>query len=240
MTQDGFPWGRSLLRYTTDPDQPPTLEGDPNRFAELALLYSQLANSDRVLKRLNDKDGEAIVAKVVPVSQFSSTPLPLVDITGKAASPSRARELAVKSTRSLVDFISSSQAKSRTPVAERVLLQVIDPAKPGKLVSAPSPALPIIVLMTLLLVTFGTVFIRDNWQRGVTTVALVADEAAPDIAVPRIALTEPAPAMMECRPSRRGQRSGRWPADVVGHQLVAARPVTPSRRYARCKRGGRN
>ena len=48
VTQEGFPWGRSALRYTTRPDQPAVVEGDPDRFASLALLYAQIGNTDRI------------------------------------------------------------------------------------------------------------------------------------------------------------------------------------------------
>jgi hypothetical protein len=217
VTQEGFPWGRSSLRYTTDPGQPPTLEGDPTRFAELAVLYAQLANSDRVLGNLG-KDKDRVLAKVVTVSQFSSAPLPLIDITGKADDPRRSRSLARTTVRSLVDFIAKSQATSRIPPSERVVLEVIDPARLGKMVNGPSPALPAIVFLTVLLVTLGAVFARDNWLQGRTAApAPVAAEEPLDRPFPRIAPTDATsddeapeqPSVRTVAPSRWASASGR-------------------------------
>jgi hypothetical protein len=186
VTQQGFPWGRSALHYQTAAGQPPTLEGDPDRFASLAVLYAELANSGRVQHVLNKKDREtmAVVAKVVPVSQFNSAPLPMLDITGKAESPTRARALAKTVTTSLISFIKQSQASSGIRMRERVVLEVIDPAALGKVSDAPSPALPALVLLTVLFATLGGIFVIDNWRQGVghieaiepTATGAVADE----------------------------------------------------------------
>ena len=191
VTQEGFPWGRSALRYTTKPDQPPVVEGDPDRFASLALLYSQLANTNRIQGRLAEEDRGAVVAKVVTESQYSSTPIPMIDIAAKATTPAHARELARTVTGSLVGFIERNQAQSKIPPDERVVLQVIDPARLGIVVSSPSPALPALVFLTLLFLTIGVVFVLDNWRRRPPTVQEVreVEDAEPpeEEDLPRIA-----------------------------------------------------
>src|SRR5205823_3590299 len=57
VTQPGFPWGRATL----DPAHPPP---DPNRFANLAIVYSEFANSDAVRRLLRTPVGAAY--KAVP------------------------------------------------------------------------------------------------------------------------------------------------------------------------------
>jgi hypothetical protein len=168
VTQQGFPWGRSALRYQTVAGQPPILEGDPDRFASLAVLYAELANSDRVQRVLTEKERElhAVVARVVPVNQFSTAPLPMLDIVGKADSPKRSRALATMVTESLIAFIKQSQSSSGIGQRERVVLEVIDPATLGKVSDAPSPALPALVLLTVLFATLGGIFVLDNWRQG--------------------------------------------------------------------------
>jgi hypothetical protein len=192
VTQPGFPWGRSALRYShLGTNQPPVVEGDPDRFAQLALLYSQIANTARVQGGLADKDRDAVVAKVVTESQFSSTPIPMVDIVARATTPGHARELASTVTNSLLRFIESNQAQARIPVKERVVLQVIDPPRLGIVASSPSPALPLLVFLTMLFLTIGWIFVVDNWRRA-PAMQVVADEedASEDETLPRIA---PAP-----------------------------------------------
>lgn len=227
VTQEGFPWGRSSLRYTTKPDQPPVVEGDPDRFASLAVLYANFANTDRVQGKLDEQDRGAVVAKVVTVSQFSSDPLPMIDIVAKADSPGHARELARTVTGALVSFISRNQAQSRISTNERVVLEVIDPARLGKVVSAPSPALPVLVFLTILLLTFAGVFVVDNWRHG------RADEKADDPvvpeedAVPRIAPAPPAAAAASASPSASAGRraaGAETRAQRRGVATLASRP----------------
>ena len=166
VTQKGFPWGRSALKYASTSGQQTQLEGDPDRFAGLAVLYAQLANSDPLRAGLTKEDKKAVLAKVVPIAQFSSTSLPLIDITGKAHSPERAQALATLVTQRFVKYIRENQVAARIPADNRVVLEVVDPARLGKVASGPSPALPALVLFTLLFVTLGTIFVLDNWRGG--------------------------------------------------------------------------
>ena len=228
VTQEGFPWGRSALRYTTKPDQPPVVEGDPDRFASLALLYSQLANTNRIQGRLAKEDRGAVVAKVVTESQYSSTPIPMIDIAAKATTPAHARALARTVTSSLVGFIERNQAQSKIPPDERVVLQVIDPARLGIVVSSPSPALPALVLLTMLLLTVGGIFVLDNWRRGPTIQVVENEEASEEDTLRRIA---PAPAAAsEPAAASAAAAAAASPSAAPGSGRRAAGPETIAQR----------
>lgn len=230
VTQRGFPWGRSTLRYTSDPRRPtlpPVLDGDPDRFAQLALLYSQLANSDRVQARLAKADRGAVVAKVVPVSQFSTAPLPMLDISAKASTPGRAQALSTMVSRSLVRFIEKNQAGSGIPAKDRVILDVIDPAGPGVVVGAPSPALPVLVLFTMLLLTIGTVFVLDNWKRVRGVVPASPLFEAGTAPAPEAESAEPAAAAANAPPRPRIARTGHSPS-TLGHRRPTLAPDADS------------
>jgi hypothetical protein len=210
VTQEGFPWGRSALRYTVPRGQPPLLQGDPGRFAQLAQLYAQLANSDRVQRNLAPSDEGAVIASVVNVNPFSSDPLPMVDIAGRATSPGQARRLAATVTNSLLTYIRQNQQSSGIPADERVVLQVIDPPRPGKEVSGPSPALPALVLLTVLFATVFGVFVLDNWRFGrdeQIAVLPAVEEVEPDAAI-----------VMAAAGGRRSRFSRPESAPTLGHQ----------------------
>lgn len=216
ITQPGFPWGRSSLQYTNRPDQPPVIEGDPDRFASLAVLYANLANTDRVQGGLAEDDRGKVGAKVVTVSQFSSEPLPMLDVVAKATTPAHARKLASTVTDSLVRFIKTNQAQSQISADERVVLELIDPPRLGKVVSSPSPALPVLVLLTILLLTVGSIFVFDNWRRGPTVHDVDetdVEERDEDDDLPRIAPaasgpTSPAPGRRAAAGDTRAKRRG--------------------------------
>ena len=180
VTQEGFPWGRSALRYTTRPDQPAVVEGDPDRFASLALLYAQIANTDRIQGRLAEDDRGAVAANVVTESQYSSTPIPMIDVVAKATRPAHARALAKTVTASLVRYIERNQVRSNISPKDRVVLEVIDPPRLGIVVNSPSPALPVLVLLTMLFVTVGGIFVLDNWRRSPSVQSVEADVASDD------------------------------------------------------------
>jgi hypothetical protein len=222
ITQEGFPWGRSALRYTTEKEgQPPVLEGDPDRFATLAVLYAQIANSDQILgkvgldgKNIIDIPEAKVVTGVVPASQFSETPLPLIDIIATHKSPEAAQSLARQTARHLRAFIAANQRGSAIPQKERVVLQVIDPAEKGRAVGGGSLTLPVLVFLTVAMLTLAVIFIRHNLEKPVAQIrSLEVAESAP--APPR-AITE-APSAAAAAAAAAGQPaavrsggSGRW------------------------------
>ena len=60
------------------------------------------------------------------------------------------------------------------------MLEVIDPPRLGIVVNSPSPALPVLVLLTMLFVTVGGIFVLDNWRRSPSVQSVEADVASDD------------------------------------------------------------
>ncbi len=64
ITQGGFPWGRTVLPVNTTNTPTgtqilPSNFADPNRLSNLALFYSQFANSDEVQRMIASRVGRA-------------------------------------------------------------------------------------------------------------------------------------------------------------------------------------
>jgi hypothetical protein len=222
ITQKGFPWGRSALRYTTEKEGvPPVVQGDPDRFATLAVLYSQIANSDQILgkvglegKNLIDLPEASVVTKVVNASQFSETPLPLIDIVGTHTTPGGAQSLARQTASGLRRFIAANQRDSRIPQDERVVLQVIDPAEEGRAVGGGSVTLPVLVFLTVAMLTLAVIFIRHNLEKPVAQLRSV-EVAEPVPVQPRMLAEAPRPAAAAGASgppaaTPRSAGSGRW------------------------------
>jgi hypothetical protein len=170
ITQPGFPWGRSVLRVVGDQ----TVEGDPTRFASLAVLYAQLANSDAIQRRVQ-VDGTAlvdladrgeVVATVVPQSEFSSNPLPLIDVTGRYTSAEGAQKLARDTAAALKGYIVRGQQGASIGESDRIVLEIVDTAEPGEQIGSPVLSLPILVFMTIIFLTLGVIFVRHNLERA--------------------------------------------------------------------------
>ena len=177
ITQPGFPWGRSVLRVIEEQ----TVEGDPSRFAALALLYAQLANSAVIQRevvldgeRLPDIETSEVVATVVPTSEFSTNPLPLIDITALHTSADGSQQLARDTAIELRNYVVKGQTEAGTPESERIVLLQIDAADPGEAVGTPVLSLPVIVFTTIVLLTLGLIFTLSNLER--TTRGALDDE----------------------------------------------------------------
>jgi hypothetical protein len=164
VTQTGFPEGRLYGQVQTDVTQSGPSVVDPGRFNNLAVLYSQLAESDAVrLRMLRDGPirGEIIATPVVAGGEFK-TQLPMIDLTAIATTPGRAVRLARRSANALSTYIRDQQRASHVPVADRAVIQPV--VRPGKveLFQPRSKTMPIVVFVAVMFVTVGLVFILEN------------------------------------------------------------------------------
>ena len=111
LTQEGFPAGRAVPSRTDPGD-------DQSRFQSLAVLYAELATSDRV-KALAEKggkiDGEILAEPVIyTIGQFA-TPvvLPMVRISVTADTARAAVKDAGRVSRALQNYVTSGQVGPR-------------------------------------------------------------------------------------------------------------------------------
>jgi hypothetical protein len=168
VTQDGFPWGRSVL----DEVIPVRPEGDAgyvprysdvNRFQTLAQLYAQLAMGDAVralVLRNGPLEGEYDAAPVN--SRDGSTFLPLIGITGFGSTPARAERTARRVSEAFVVYLRRMQETNKIPPERRVDIQVIE--RPGNAVLIEGRRLtrPIFLFVLLMSATVALVFALEN------------------------------------------------------------------------------
>jgi len=159
LTQKGFPAGR--------------VGADPSRLSSLAVLYAELAVSDRVRayadaggKILGDVSAEPVI---YTIGEFA-TPvvLPMVKISVTAPTAAEALRDSTHVANALQRYVTSGQAGARIRASDRV---VIETARSGRLpgsvpvlVSGPSKAVPIVIFALLTGLLLMAVFVYDNYR----------------------------------------------------------------------------
>lgn len=162
VTQPGFPWG-SLT---------PPSSADAGRFTSLAIIFTQLANSDeveRIMLRQGPVNGTVQAATVLDPTQRS--PLPLVKIAALADSPGDAVHLARRATSALLSYIHDQQAVNGIPDARRVLVQEVSHPETATIYQARKKTLGIAVFIAVLLATCGLAFVLENLRPRVPAAA---------------------------------------------------------------------
>ena len=161
VTQSGFPEGRVAVG------------DDPDRFVKLAYLYASFIDADPVRRLIEQKpftDSEQVFANAIVV-EGSGASLPIIDITGIAATAPRSAALTANATSALLDYISRNQARARIKGANRVVVQLIQSPHETKLVQSRPVTLPIMTFLASLSLVFGFVFVLDNVRRSRDPVA---------------------------------------------------------------------
>lgn len=170
VTQQGFPWGRTVLPASTDGLPTGTQStspqyADPNRLAGLAVFYAELANGDAVqaaIKRDKSLHGLMNASATLPnPSQYNSV-LPFVDIQGFATTPHQAVLISSKGTAALQRYIEQQQSAAGIAQTQRVLLDIVK--KPDKVTVAVrrKKTLPIMVFLIVFTAALGSAFILEN------------------------------------------------------------------------------
>jgi hypothetical protein len=173
----GFPWGRSVF----------SLEFDPSRFATLATIYANLAQSDAV-KRIMARDWNvrqgAIVAQPVLANQNNSSapPLPLMTIAATTSSAPRSVAVAERATAAFLHFLRVEQSNNGIPKNKRVVVSEIKHATPPVLLKGRSKTTPIAVFLAVMIVCVGLAFMLENLRPRVHAVS--QDETEDRIVVP--------------------------------------------------------
>src|SRR5829696_3647698 len=118
VTQPGFPWGRlgvdsSDVTGAPQEEQQQRSSGDfrfadPDRFVDLAKLYSYLAEGDGVRRILDE-----------PLASDEGDSLPLVGISATSSSAAGAARLAERQIDGFSKYIALQQLRSRTPKDDR-------------------------------------------------------------------------------------------------------------------------
>jgi hypothetical protein len=187
VTQEGFPWGyaappQASSQAAAARAQANQLGGkefaDPNRFQSLAALYSFLATSDPVKAIMHYKPTDGVISSLpVVTTQYGyGIGLPLVAISGIAATPEGAHALAFGATEAFRTFLERQQARNGIPSQNRVLVTILQSADEPKLLKGRSKTLPLVVFVTVMVGIVGLSFLLENLRPRVNPVA--TDEVA--------------------------------------------------------------
>lgn len=236
VTQEGFPWGRSILddviKVGGKDGLPPAYiprYGDPGRYSGLAQLYAALARSDDVQRAvLKDAPAGSRYETVVAKSADNSTVLPLIHVTGYAGSPQSAEALAHRAAQTFRTYLARQQIQNGIPPDRRVQLTLLSRASEPELFAGRSLVRPAFVFLLVITVFIALAFVADNagftwprpseWRRRTfprtTGVALPARQLAKSVPLP----TEP-------RSS--GPRPAEPPTIVEPQRAESSRPAEP-------------
>ncbi len=176
VTQRGFTEGR------TD-----AVGADPNRLAMLAVLYSQFTTADSVVRAVwpHGLHGERLDAAPVLTLRGSSSAsaLPIISIAGFSDTPRRAQALTDRAARALATYVEQRQAANKIPDSKRVRLNTVATAANNapKLWKGRSKALPLVIFLTVLIVTAGLAFVLENLRPMIRSVGEEAPRAADSV-----------------------------------------------------------
>lgn len=169
VTQDGFPWGRTIF------DETLTIEGaggeetviprfgEPGRYSGLATLYVELAKSDTVRRafRASAPPGVTYQPDVVKSSDGGSV-LPMIYMKGYGPSPELAEGAANIAAEQFQRYLSEEQARANIAEDRRVEVVITSRAIPAQIVEPRSVVRPIFLLLLVLMATVGLVFMLEN------------------------------------------------------------------------------
>jgi hypothetical protein len=178
VTQKGFPWGASQQSYVPGDvakGLPPVPVGDFSRMSGIAMIYSELADSDTV-KALTPlkptKTEKLFTSPYAPASAPPGTVLPMVALSADAASPSRASALINSRIAAFQGYISSQQSKADLSNRKRVVVQVLRAGNPATalVLSGKKKTLPVVVFLAVMIAVTGLAFMLENMRPRVRQV----------------------------------------------------------------------
>jgi hypothetical protein len=178
VTQKGFPWGESQQPYVpgdVSKGVPPVPVGDFSRMSGIAMIYSELADSDTVKARTRLKPAKTeklFTSPYAPASAPPGTVLPMVALSADAASPARASALINARIGAFRSYISSRQSDARLSERKRVTVQVLRAGDPKTAVplSGKKKTLPVVVFLAVMIAVTGLAFMLENMRPRVRPV----------------------------------------------------------------------
>ena len=178
VTQPGFPWGRTITQYlpgNSATAQPSVPVADETRLTTLTALYAQLAVTEPIRRTIPGVEAGTTKYSVTAVAAppyVNPAILPLLKVTVVApASPAAAVAYANGAAERFRQWLGSRQAKAGIPSAQRVSVQIVDPATKAFAASHRSKTLPAVVFLGLMVATFSFIFVRENLSPRVRVVA---------------------------------------------------------------------
>lgn len=178
VTQKGFPWGESQQTYVpadVSKGLPPVPVGDFSRMSGIAMIYSELADSDTVKARTPLKPAKTeklVTSPYAPAGAPPGTVLPMVALSAEAASPARAAALINARIHAFKGYISGRQSDARLSERKRVEVQVLraGSSNTAVVVSGKKKTLPVVVFLAVMIAVSGLAFMLENMRPRVRPV----------------------------------------------------------------------
>jgi hypothetical protein len=178
ITQKGFPWGESQQPYVPGDQSkglPPVPVGDFSRMSGIAMIYSELADSDTV-KALTPlkpaKTEKLLTSPYAPAGAPPGTVLPMVALSAEAATPARTAALLNSRISAFKNYIERQQSNAGLRDKKRVVVQVLrggDPAT-AVVISGKKKTLPVVVFLAVMIAVIGLAFMLENMRPRVRPV----------------------------------------------------------------------
>jgi hypothetical protein len=187
ITQPGFPWGSTTPQYVpaqASQGVPAIPTADLTRLASLAIIYAQLAPTQRVQRYMKHpplKPTDLTVETVQAPAFWSPPVLPLISIKALGSSPQSAAALATDQTDALMKYVKSEQRAAETPAAKRVVVEEIQSPAPklAKLVGKRGKTLPAVVFLAVMIAVIGLAFLLENLRPGIRAVSDADEDSEP-------------------------------------------------------------
>jgi hypothetical protein len=167
VTQQGFPWGRvqvgeeaAGVDRSGQPAGP--RYGDPERFADLAIVYSELAQSDAIraiMLRDGPVEGDVLAE---PMTSEDGDGLPLVGISAVSHSPEAAVRLAQRQIAAFQTYIEQQQLRNGIPSDQRVEVSALAEPVNAALETPRKKTRPLAIFMAVMIATIGMAFVLEN------------------------------------------------------------------------------
>lgn len=184
VTQQGFPWGRTILPGdSSSPVLPSSTSSglqfaDPTRLAGLAVYYAQLINGDLIQREIRKSVPRDIVLSAAPVTDpATNSALALVDVMSVGHTPAQAARVSRAGADLFRSYIAHQQASAGIPLQQRVLLQVV--STKAALIAGRTKTLAIVAFLAVLIATIALAFVLENLRPRIQVVAPVT-AAAPE------------------------------------------------------------
>jgi hypothetical protein len=172
VTQEGFPLGRAVPGFmAADPARglPAVQVGDPNTLTSLALVYTQLLNSDDVRRRVFGSINRTLAGpprttdySATLISDTTGGALPLVAITGVAPTPYEAANVAKRASQAFRDYLEVEQQAAKIALNERAVVQEIGSASHATLLKGRKKTGPVFIFLAIMIATCGLAFMLEN------------------------------------------------------------------------------
>jgi hypothetical protein len=180
ITQPGFPWGNSQQQYLpgdVSKGLPPIPVGDFSRMSGIAMIYSELADSDEVRSLVRRRPGKlekVVTSPYAPASAPPGTVLPMVALSADAATPTRAAQLVNARIVGFQGYIERRQEDALVPAQRRVVVQVLKHGEADNaiVVAGAKKTLPMVVFLAVMMLVCGLAFILENVRPRIRPVEL--------------------------------------------------------------------